>query len=117
MEGVPAVPSELDYGSPYHEGMSYRFAICGNVTMNGSYATVYLTNDTANAVYIKLRVFDGDGNILGETGLLKPGEYVKDIELRVELTEGTKICLKIMGYEPNTYYSAGATVLHTQVGE
>ena len=29
---------------------------------------------------------------------------------------GTKIKLKIMGYEPHTYYSAGAASLNTQIG-
>ena len=32
-QGVPEVPEELGYTSPYREGMAYRFSVCANVTM------------------------------------------------------------------------------------
>ena len=84
--------------------------------MEGSNAAVYLTNPAENEVRLKLRVLDGNGNILGETGLIRPGEYVKDVVLTENLTAGTKIKLKIMGYEPETYFSAGSATLNTAVG-
>ena len=61
-------------------------------------------------------MFDEQGNMLGETGLIKPNEYVKYVTLSKTLEVGTKIKLKIMGYEPHTYYSAGAASLNTQIG-
>ena len=61
--------------------MSYDFAVCGNVTMEGDKAIVYLTNIEGNNAWIKLRVFDEQGNMLGETGLIKPNEYVKYVTL------------------------------------
>ena len=61
-------------------------------------------------------MLDGNGNILGETGLIRPGEYVKDVALTENLTAGKKIKLKIMGYEPETYFSAGYATLNTAVG-
>lgn len=96
--------------------MSYDFAVCGNVTMEGDKAIVYLTNIEGNNTWIKLRVFDEQGNMFGETGLIKPNEYVKYVTLSKTLEVGTKIKLKIMGYEPHTYYSAGAASLNTQLG-
>ena len=117
VSGVPEVPAELGYSSPYREGMAYRFSVCGNVRMNGTQATVYMTNAAENEVYLKLRILDEKGNILGESGLLKPGEYVKDVELNQTLSAGTKIGLKIMSYEPETYMSVGSAVLNTSVGE
>ena len=42
--GVPEVPENLGYISPYRDGMGYRFSLCGNVVMEGSNAAVYLTN-------------------------------------------------------------------------
>lgn len=114
--GTPEVPESLGYSSPYQEGMGYRFSVCGNVTMDGSSAVVYFTNPTENQVWIKLRVLDKDGNLLGETGLLKPGEYVETVELAENLPVGTPVKLKIMGYEPETYYSAGSVILNTTVG-
>lgn len=114
--GTPEVPDNLGYSSPYQEGMGYRFSVCGNVMMDGSAATVYLTNPAENQVWLKLRLLDEDGNILGETGLIQPGEYIKSVELAKPLPEGTPIKLKIMGYEPETYCSAGSATLNTTIG-
>ena len=114
--GIPEVPEGLGYSAPYQDGMAYRFAVCGNVLMEGKQALVYFTNPAENDTWTKLRVYDENGNILGETGLLKPGEYVQYVELDKELASGTPIKLKIMGYEPDTYLSAGSVVLNTQIG-
>ena len=116
VSGVPEVEEELGYSSPYREGMSYRFSVCGNVTTEGSDAVVYLTNPAENEVWIKLRVLDEAGNTLGETGLIRPGEYVRCVTLSVVPPAGTKIRLKIMGYEPQTYHSAGSATLNTVTG-
>lgn len=116
MAGVPEVPESLGYISPYQEGMGYRFSVCGNVVMEGNAASVYLTNPEENDVWLKLRVLDENDNILGETGLIRPGEYVKDVALTENLTAGTKIKLKIMGYDPETYFSAGSATLNTTIG-
>lgn len=116
MAGVPEVPESLGYISPYQEGMGYRFSVCGNVMTEGNAATVYLTNPAENEVWLKLRVLDENDNILGETGLIRPGEYVKDVALSENLTAGTKIKLKIMGYEPENYFSAGSATLNTTIG-
>ena len=114
--GIPEVPEGLGYSAPFQEGMAYRFAVCGNVTMNGRQALVYFTNPAENETWTKLRIYDENGNVLGETGLIKPGEYVQYVELNKELAPGTPIKLKIMGYEPDTYLSAGSVVLNTQIG-
>ena len=114
--GTPEVPDGLGYSAPYQEGMAYRFAVCGNVLMDGKQALVYFTNPAENDTWTKLRIYDENGNVLGETGLLMPGEYVQYVTLDKELEPGTAIKLKIMGYEPDTYLSAGSVVLNTQIG-
>lgn len=114
--GTPEVPDGLGYSAPYQDGMAYRFAVCGNVLMDDRQALVYFTNPAENDTWTKLRVLDEKGNILGETGLLKPGEYVQYVMLNQELAPGTPIKLKIMGYEPDTYLSAGSVVLNTLIG-
>ena len=116
VSGVPEVPEELGYSSPYKEGMGYRFSVCGNVTAEGNNAVVYLTNPAENEVWLKLRVLDEKGNTLGETGLIKPGEYVRSVSLSSVPSAGTRIKLKIMGYEPDTYRSAGSATLNTTMG-
>lgn len=114
--GVPEVAEELGYSSPYKEGMTYRFSVCGNVTAEGKNAVVYLTNPEENEVWLKLRVLDENGKILGETGLIRPGEYVRCVTLSTVPPVGTKITLKVMGYEPKTYHSAGSATLGTTMG-
>lgn len=116
IEGAPNVPEGLGYSAPFQEGMAYRFAVCGNVIMEGNQALVYLTNPAENDAWIKLRIFDESGNVLGETGLLKPDQYVQCVTLSAELVPGTPVRLKIMGYEPEIYTSAGSVVLNTQIG-
>lgn len=113
VSGTPEVPEELGYSSPYREGMGYRFSVCGDVTTEGENAIVYFTNPAGNETWLKLRILDGSGNLLGETGLLKPGEYVRSVHLNAPLADGAAVCLKIMGYEPDTYHSAGAVTLRT----
>ena len=116
VSGVPDVPENLGYSSPYKEGMAYRFSVCGNVTAEGENAVVYLTNPAENSVWLKLRVLDENGRTLGETGLLRPGEYVRCVKLSSVPPAGAKITLKIMGYEPETYLSAGSATLNTTMG-
>ena len=117
IQGTPDVPALLGYLSPYQEGMAYRFSVCGNVTIDGDgSAVVYMTNPVENEVYLKLRILDEEDHVLGETGLLKPGEYVRCVELMRIPSSGEKLKMKIMGYEPETYNSAGAVLLNTIMG-
>ena len=116
VEGTPEVPDGLGYMECYRDGMDFRFHACGKVIMEGKNANVYLTNAESNDVWLKVRVLDSEGNILGESGLIKPGEYIQSVELSEQLAVGTPVKLKVMAYEPETYYSAGAVDLNTQIG-
>lgn len=113
--GMPEVSDE-SWTKVYQDGMSFTAYVCGKVSVKEGKADLYFTSDGSNNVWLKLRVTDEKDNILGETGLLKPGEYVKSIEFDTVPKSGTKIKLKIMAYEPETYYSAGAVALNTTVG-
>ena len=97
--------------------MAFKCSICGNVIASGGAADVYFTNSSEQEVWLKLRVLDEDGNIIGETGLIKPGEYVKSVSIDKDISDGSTIKLKIMAYEPETYYSAGAVTLNTKIGK
>lgn len=112
VSGVPEVAEELCYYSPYQPGMRYRFSVCGKATTEGQSAVVYFTNPAENTVWMKVRLFDESGAVLGESGLLKPGEYVRTIALNTPVTVEKKFTLKIMGYEPQTYLSAGSVTLN-----
>ncbi len=114
--GMPDVPENSGYGKLYRDGMEFSVWVCGKVKLQGNDASVYLTNPEENEVWMKLRIFDEAGNTIGETGLIKPGEYVKNAKLTKELAKGTAIKLKIMTYEPYTYYSMGAVTLSAVIG-
>ena len=116
VQGTPTVGDELGYMECYQDGMGFRFWACGKVMLEGKNANVYLTNPESNNVWLKVRILDAQGNILGESGLIKPGEYVKSVELNEQPAVGTSIKLKVMAYEPDTYYSAGAVALNTTIG-
>ena len=112
VEGVPEVDASLGW-AVLNIAQGYDVHVCGvlNADADGS-LPVWFSSESTNTVWVKLRVLDEDGNILGETGILKPGEYVE----RIQLAEGTHSCavtLQVMGYEPETYYSAGSVGLAT----
>lgn len=113
--GMPDVADE-SWTQIYKDGMNFSTHVCGKVVLNGNSADVYLTNDEGNKVWLKLRILDEEDNILAETGLLKPNEYVKTVTFDKIPKSGANIKLKIMAYEPDTYYSAGAVTLNTTVG-
>ena len=96
--------------------MNFSAHICGKVTLNESEANVFFTNDDGNKVWLKLRILDQEDNILAETGLLKPNEYIRAVTFYTVPENGATIKIKIMAYEPDTYYSAGTVTLNTTVG-
>ena len=113
--GMPDAADE-SWTQIYRDGMNFSAHICGKVVLNGNSADVYFTNDDGNEVWLKLRILDEEDNILAETGLLKPNEYVRTVTFDTVPENGASIKLKIMAYEPETYYSAGAVTLNTTVG-
>ncbi len=92
----------------------YKVGVCGEVKVEDGKADVYLTNDAQNNVWLKLRVQDKNtGEILGETGLIKPGEYVRSVVFSKVPLAGVEISLRVMSYEPETYYSKGEITIYT----
>ena len=92
--GAPEVPENAGYGEM--DAKAFRFSAAGE-----------------NTVWLKVRILDENGDILGESGLIRPGEYVRSVELNSVPQQTTAVSLKIMAYEPETYYSAGSAVLNT----
>ena len=105
---TPLVPDGLGYSEL--DCQAYKVSLCGKLNANGD---IWLTNPESNEVWLKVRVLDENGNILGETGLVRPGEYIQTVDLISVPKAGTPVTLKIMAYEPETYYSAGAASLNT----
>lgn len=109
------VPSPVGAGRREFDAEVFRVSICGEIKPVGNVADIWLTNPESNTVWMKLRVLDKDGNMLGETGLIKPGEYLKGVCLSKVPVVGTPIVLKVMTYEPETYHSAGSISINTAI--
>ena len=113
--GSPTVPDGL--GWKELDAEVYQVGICGKFVPKGNTADIWLTNPENNTVWLKVRVLDENDNTLGETGLVRPGEYVQSVRLDTVPKAGTPIVLKIMAYQPDTYYSEGAVSLNTTISE
>lgn len=111
--GTPSVPDGLGYLEVYKEGMSFNSFVCGEVKIVDSKADIYFTNPEKNTLWMKLRIFDDKGNIIAETGLIKPNEYLQTVSFDKLPANNSKIVMKIMTYEPDTYYSGGSVSLNT----
>ena len=111
--GIPIVPDDLGWNEV--DAQVYKASICGKIIIEDDTADVWLTNPESNTVWLKLRILDADGNILGETGIIRPGEYVQTVEFDMVPEDGAEIGLKLMAYQPETYYSEGSATLNTRV--
>lgn len=112
VQGTPEdVPESLGYSQL--DAQAYRVSVCGAPVIEDSSAVVYLTSPEENGVWLKVRILDDSGKVLGESGLVRPGEYVRAVTLLEIPEEDTQVTLKIMAYEPDTYQSAGAAALNT----
>lgn len=71
-------------------------------------AEVWFTAPATNRCWVMLRLLDADGNVIGETGLLKPGQYVHTLKLNAVPKKDGPVVARILTYEPDTYYSLGS---------
>ena len=112
ISGEPTVPSELSYGTIAGEEIPYSLCVCATLGTEGDQLIVYFTNPSVNAAWLRLRVLDENGDVIAQSGILKPGQYITDLPLERLPSNGEKIQLKVMGYEAETYQSIGSVVLN-----
>ena len=112
-KGQPEVPAALDWQTL--DAQVFTVGICGVLIPEESSVDIWLANPEDNAVWLKIRILDGSGAVLGESGLVRPGEYVQTVSLRTVPAPETAVTLKIMAYEPDTYRSAGAVSLYAAI--
>lgn len=113
-QGVPSVPDSAGYGEL--DAQAYRVSVAGALSVQpDSTVDVWLTNPADNTVWLKVRLLDESGAVLGESGLLRTGEYVQSVALTTVPKVTAPVTMKLMAYEPDTYYSAGSVLLQTQL--
>ncbi len=112
--GEPDVPEEAGY-SLMNISDDYNIYICGKLHLNNEAVDVYFTSDYGNSALVRLEVLDEDNKIIGETGLIKPGEYVKSVKITKNITSDSKVKMRVIGYDSDTYSSAGSASMSTTI--
>lgn len=121
--GIPEnIPAEKGY-SYFNEADICEAYLCQNPDFDGKNADFYFTSPKENeGIFIRLEVYtlqfiyDEKGNktgathgdLLGKSGFIRPGEYVKTVTLSKELKEQTQVVLKIGVYEEETGKNKGS---------
>lgn len=111
--GVPTVSEDFAYAEAAVG--EYKVFSCAKIIAENGKAKVFFTNDESNDVWVKIRIVDANGEIIGESGLLNPGEYVEEVLLTYTPEKGTTVRVKVMLYEPHTYQSEGAVYLEAEI--
>lgn len=104
----PAQVENLPYGTlTLKEGIAVSMVSDVAVNEQGS-AEVWFTSHPNNTAWVMLRLMDEKGNVLAESGLLKPGQYIRALQLDVIPKRSGLIVARILTYEPETYFSLGS---------
>lgn len=116
---VTEIPSDLDYQKSVLNILDgYSIYISPNPKIvDDDYLKIDFLSVSTNNVYVKVRILDSENNIIGETGILKAGDYLEKVKLSKSVKVNDNITYKIMGYDQDNYTSAGSVSLNTRIGE
>lgn len=112
---ISGMPQDIDESLTYKEVAikeDYIVHLCATPKEEKGILTLYFTSSDKNVDLLKIRVFDNYKNLLGESGLIKPNSYIKNITLNRSLEENEVISIKVMSYQKETYYSNGSFKLN-----
>ena len=104
-QGKPEMSADMQYSQVDIAG-NYSVALCAKARYENGELILYFTSDNSNEVLLRAIVLDKDGNELGASGLIRPGEYLSSISL-VSAPVDTNVIVKVISYEFDTYYSMG----------
>ena len=111
--GTPKYVEELGYES-LKISEDYNIAIAGKPKLDGENLFIYFTSANGSKYLFKLRIYKNDV-LINETGLIEPGHYIEKVDVGKKIKKGDNISYKIMGYEYDTYHSAGEVSLDVRV--
>lgn len=89
---------------PVREG--YMVGLDTNPVFKDGKLYLNVVNKEDNTVWFVVRLYKGDKRI-GETGILRQGEYAESISCNKTLMSGEEVLVQIAAYEPDTYHSQG----------
>lgn len=111
--GTPKYVEEYGY-KVLKMSEDYNISIAGKPKLKGKYLYIYFASNESSKYLFKVRIYK-DKTLIEETGLIKSNHYIDKIKVGNKLKAGDKITYKVMGYEPDTYYSAGEVQLDVRV--
>lgn len=123
---IPEMEKNVIYGKPdnlpkeymYQEAKvndNYIVYLCVVPIFKDNILTLYFTSSEVNKGLIKIQILDSNKNVIGESGLINPNSYIKEITLIRELENKEMITINVMNYEKETYYSLGEIKLTVPV--
>ena len=105
--GLPEnIDETLGYGEVDVNG-NYKFSMYGMPVIENGELVLYFTSSPENEVLLLAKIYNVRGDEIGKSGLIRPGEYVETIKLTDPTFSDDEVKLKILSYEPDTYYSRG----------
>lgn len=113
IKGIPLI--ENNYYQQIDVTDGYSFKLYNDLSIKNNKLNLYFTSLDTNKYYLKLRIYDLSNNtIIAETGLLKPGYYLKNIEIS-NIKSEKDVIIKVMSYNPDTYFSEGVVNLKSVI--
>ena len=109
IHATQGVPDQIDEISAYQKVLmseEFQFSMCLCPEYKNGNVALYYTSYETNTVNSLVKLYDEEGNLVGKSGLIRPGHYIKSISVS-DLPENAVISAKILSYEPETYYSMG----------
>lgn len=94
----------------------YVVGACGVPRADSNSLDLYFSNPKGNEVLLKCVLSTPEGDVVGETGLIQPNCYIKTVYFNSPQSKGThNLTIKVLGFEPETYYSKGVVSLMTTI--
>lgn len=113
LQGLPQPEASLNYDN-VTAPTGFSVGLCGTMyQQQDSSLMLYLTNPKTNNANIRCEIRNEAGELLYQSGVLKPGEYLPTLTPVKELdNEAIQTEILIYGYEEDTWYSRGTIVLN-----
>ena len=105
--GTPSLDDREDYRR-MDIGEGFSVSMCGAPVFDGTGAELYLTSPASNTVWVRVKIYDQSGALIGESGIIRPGEYVRSVPMTIVPERDIPITVKILSFEPESYFSLGS---------
>ena len=117
---VRGVPRDYPKECLYQEAKvtdDYIIYLCAAPAIKDNQLSIYFTSVKTNKGLMRIKVLDQKNNEIGNSGLIEPNSYIKEVALNKEFKARDKITIRVMNYEKDTYYSLGEIKLDLFIRE